>query len=341
MMLVAFQASAQECCNVPNLPKDTSHQPDCPFSVGISYGYTQTDKLQSGTHSVSQADANKRYPTIPTEMTTYRIDTRVSYTIDPRYSLALSIPWVHHTMDLLTVSQPGTTGGMLADHSCCSIFYKPSNGDSQPKRMRHTMDPVEGFGDLRLEGTLRLLEEGTPESGVHRLYFSPGIKAPTGDYRVKSNGIYVDPCMQPGSGSWDPLAQLEYRFSKDKFGLSLMGGYQLTTRNPQGYEFGDVASFGIFPSYQPFSKLRLTTGLRYRDIGKSVDHEGRYTDKRMLSKDPANTGGDLADAVLSLDFPLTDRFTLSTGVSVPVWSDLNGIQQAPGEIYSVGASLRF
>ena len=60
----------------------------------------------------------------------------------------------------------------------------------------------------------------------------------------------------------------------------------------------------------------------------------------MLAKDPANTGGNLTDAVLSLDFLLTSRLTLNAGVSVPVWSDLNGIQMEPGTLYMVGASVR-
>ena len=341
LLYFIINASAQECCSLPTLPRDPSGQPDHPFSLGVSYGYTQTDGLQSGTRSVSQTEAGKRYPTTPTEMASYRVDARASYQFDPRYSMALTVPWVHHAMDLLTVGEAST---MTADHSCCDFITYPQDTQAnanKPNGKRHAMDPVEGFGDLRLEGTVRLLSEGVPESGMHQLYFSPGLKTPTGDYRVKSNGVYVDPSMQPGTGSWDPIAQLEYRYGLDKFGVGLIGGYQLATRNPQGYEFGDVASFGVFPSYQPFRMLRLTTGLAYRHIDRSVDHEGRYTDKRMLTKDPANTGGDLTDAVLSLDFLLTSRLTLNAGVSVPVWSDLNGIQMEPGTLYTVGASVRF
>ncbi len=344
ILFLSYSAFAQECCDFPTLPGLAVHEPVQPFSVGISYGYTTTDELQSGTHSVSLATAGKRYPTLPTEMASYRVDARISYTFDERYGVDLSIPWIRNTMSLITAITPKATT-MANDHSCCYWGGRaPSTTqreDAKTTLLRHSMDPVDGFGDLLIEGSLRLLRKGTPESGLHQLYFRPGLKIPTGDYRVKSNGIYIDPCMQPGSGSWDPIAQFEYRFAIDKAAVSLMGGYQLATRNPQGYKFGDVASFGIFPSYQPFRMFRLTTGLRYRCIDPSTDHKGRYTDKRMSSKDPANTGADLADAIVSLDFLPTASLTLNVGVSVPVWSDLNGIQQSPGELYTAGASVRF
>jgi len=348
ILFLLLSASAEECCNWPALPGDTQKQTDHPFSVGVSYGYTQTDELQSGTRSISQKEARKRYDSRPTEMTSQRVEARAAYTISPEYGVALTIPWVRHTMEMQS---------FMSDHSMCGpsgYYISQTQGDG----MKHKMDPVEGLGDILLEGSVRLLEEGTLENGLHQLYLRPGLKTPTGDYKVRDNGYhaietpfgthtmqhgggYVDPCMQPGTGSWDPIAQLDYHFAKDTFGLSLMSGYQLTTRNPEGYEYGDVASFGLFPSYQPTRMLRFTTGLRYRHIEPSDDHEGNYTDKKDMTKDPASTEGDLTDAILSLDFMPIGRLTLNIGVSLPVWSDLNGIQQAPSELYSAGASVRF
>ena len=294
---------------------------------------------------MSQASAFKDYATLPEDMSTYRIDARAAYTFEPRYGVALSIPWSRHTMGMIRKIEPATPAAPVVDESCCGpypVVTEPAaNTPPRPTYQRHTMDPVEGFGDLRIEGTIRLLEAGTPESGRHRLFFRPGIKTPTGDYKVKAYGVLVEPCMQLGTGSWDPTAQLEYRLEKNAFGLSLLGGYQLTTRNPLGYEYGDLATIGAFPSYQPFRMLRITTGLRYRHAETSKDHKGRYTVTSSLSQDPANTGGEWADAIVSLDLLPTDRLTLNIGVSIPVWSDLNGIQQRPSELYTAGASVRF
>ena len=348
ILFAVIHAAAQECCHLPAIVGAPQQENDHPFSIGVRYGYTQADELQSGSHAISQTDARKRYNSRPTEMTTHRVEARAAYELSSQYELAVTLPWVRHSMEMQS---------FMSDHSLCGpmgYYIAQTQGDGY----KHKMDTVEGIGDILLEGSVRLLDEGTPKTGHHQLYFVPGLKAPTGDYTVEDHSSHViptpygthimqhgggfdDPCMQPGTGSWDPTAQLDYYYGKERLGVNLMGGYQLTTRNPQGYEYGDVATLGVFPSYQPLSMLRLTTGLRYRHIEGADDHKGRYTDKTNSSKDPASTGGDVTDALLSLDFLPTGRLTLNVGVSLPVWSDLNGIQQKPSELYTVGASVRF
>jgi hypothetical protein len=322
--------------------------------VGIDYSYTRMAGLQSGTHDISQSAAKHQYAMRPTEMTSRRIDVSAAYSFNPTYQLALTLPWVRNTMNM---------AHYMTDHSICGLLGY-SIDLYQRDGIRHKMAPVQGIGDLTLEGSIRLLDEGTPATGAHRIFLRPGLKLPTGEYKAKSiidsdNGRetipywdsgdhdmpmqtpYADPCMQPGTGSWDALAQLAYLYQKEKFGAALTGGYQLTTRNSLGYEYGDSAWIGVFPSYAPFDRLRVTTGLRYRHIARSQDHGGRYTDKTSASQDPASTGGDLVDAVLSLDCYPRHNLTLSLGASIPVWTDLNGIQQKHSTLYTAGMSLQF
>ena len=346
--------SAQECCDWPTLPEFDPHPTEHPFSVGINQSLTQMDSLQSGTHSVSQTSARQRYAMRPTEMTSQRVEANASYTITPQYQIGLSLPWVRNTMEMQH---------FMADHTICGEMGTAMKL-YQRNGVKYNMDPIEGIGDLVIDGSMRLIDEGTPEAGQHRLYLRAGLKTPTGDYKAKSHSSsnnggetipywsdarhvmklrteYAEPCMQPGTGSWDPRMQLQYHFQEGAFGASVIGDYELTTSNPQGYEYGDVASLGIFPSYRPFRMVQITTGLRHRHIEKSDDYDGNYTDKASLSNDPANTGGELTDTILSLTFFPLDTLILNIGVSFPLFSDLNGIQQSPGNLYTTGLSFRF
>jgi hypothetical protein len=324
------------------------------FSVGLDVSHTRMTGLQHGTHDISQSSAKYQYDMRPTKMTSSQLDVNASYAFTPAYELILTLPWVRNTM---------TMAHYMSDHTICGplgyyIEQYQRNG------IRHKMDAVEGIGDLTVEGSIRMLDEGSPETGSHRIFLRPGLKLPTGEYKAKAridsdNGRetipywdlinhvmprqtpYADPCMQPGTGSWDPIIQLHYLYRQERFGTTLTGGYQLTTRNSLGYEYGDSVWVGVFPSYSLLDWLRITTGLRYRHIEKSQDHGGRYTDKTSASQDPSNSGGDLVDAVLSLDCSPIDNLTLSLGTSIPVWTDLNGIQQKHGNLYTAGVSLRF
>lgn len=344
VLFTAGLALSQECCDWPALPASAFHpEGGSGLSVGLSYGYTRSAGLQSGTRDVSLSSASQTYMHIPTEMTSYRIDAQAAYTFTPIYSASLSIPWMRHTMDMYSITETTHTETMT-DHSQCGepeVQGTKTVTTTERHTHQHSMDPVEGWGDLRLEGSVRLMNAGAIETGLHQAFFLPGLKTPTGSYRKKDGGVYVDPCMQPGTGSWDPTAALEYRFSLARFACSAAADYQVTTRNSLGYEYGDVAAFGVYPSYRPFDFLKVSTGLRYRHVDRSQDHEGAYTDLESVTADPANTGGDLVDGVLSLALMPVERLAMSVGVSLPIWDDLNGIQTKPGELYTVGAALRF
>lgn len=341
-------AIADECCKLPDLRQVSQAEETVRLTVGVEYGYTQTDSLQDGTHSLSQSEALNHYHSRPTEMTSHRVETYATYAFNPTYELTLALPWIHNSM---------TMQSFMSDHSTCGLdgaFIRRHQG----KGFTHPMGPVEGFGDLLLEGSVRLWTAGDEKSSRQQLFFKPGLKTPTGDYKATESGVqsiqtpygrremkhgggYIDPCMQLGTGSWDPIAQLGYRLDRDRFALDIVSGYQLTTRNSLGYEYGDVASLGLYPSYWLFSKLRLVTGFRHRHVESADDHSGRYTDKETMTKVAANTGGEFTDAVLALDLQPWESVSFNIGVNIPVWSDLNGMQMEPGELYTCGASVRF
>ena len=344
----ALAPAADACCDWPDLHDRHAAYEERPFRLGVTYGYTRMDRLQTGTRSISQFQARQSYDMRPTEMTTRRVEARASYVISPAYELRLTMPWVRNTMSMQN---------FMSDHSVCGdIGYYIS--DTQGNGYPHKMAAVEGWGDLVLEASLRLLDAGEAESGIHRLYLRPGLKTPTGDYKVTASGKhtirtpwgphtmqhgggYADPCMQPGTGSWDPLLQIDYQWQLDRVAVLTSGGYQRTTRNSLGYEYGDAATLGVYPSYQILRWLSLTTGVRYRHVAQSKDPSGRYTDWKDLTKVPANSGGEYADVLLSLAVIPTPGCVLSFGVSLPLWSDLNGIQMAPGELFTCGVSAAF
>ena len=57
------------------------------------------------------------------------------------------------------------------------------------------------------------------------------------------------PAMHPGTGSWDPLFSLLHTRMMDSLLLQADATYQLTTRNNQGYEFGDSLALNATGKY--------------------------------------------------------------------------------------------
>jgi hypothetical protein len=71
------------------------------------------------------------------------------------------------------------------------------------------------------------------------------IKCPTGPYRIggEFGGGIQDPTLQPGTGSVDFVASLQYALPTELLHLrwSLAGSYQATTTNSLDYRFGNQA----------------------------------------------------------------------------------------------------
>ena len=101
----------------------------------------------------------------------------------------------------------------------------------------------------------------------HALTAGAGLKLPVGKYRdisVIENKVL--PNIQPGTGSWDFIANANYTLRYHNSGLNVDASYSLTTANKYSYKYGNRLTSGV--AYFRTIQLGKTTiipqaGMRY------------------------------------------------------------------------------
>lgn len=104
---------------------------------------------------------------------------------------------------------------------------------------------VMALGDPIVMGRYELLNNaGCQDSTAvrHRLTVGAGAKLPLGRHDVEQYGEMLDADLQPGTGTWDALASLEFQMRGPRWGMYVgtMGRYNGTMAN--GHRFGHSAS---------------------------------------------------------------------------------------------------
>ncbi len=104
--------------------------------------------------------------------------------------------------------------------------------------------PISGIGDVQLLANYMIWNNADSGSRMlkHNLLIGGGIKLPTGsNHHTNSEGLILSN-MQPGTGSWDFLFNLNYTLRYGKWGINTDAMYRLPTVNPRGYKYGDRVS---------------------------------------------------------------------------------------------------
>ena len=123
-----------------------------------------------------------------------------------------------------------------------------------------------GIGDISVLVNRVFLknEEGKIK---HLLLAGLGIKAPTGQHTGLSTLDKLGlPNMQPGSGSWDFIANANYTLGYKKTGINLDAAYTLTTVDKYQYKYGNRLNSGLTAFYSfAWKKLSVVPqiGARY------------------------------------------------------------------------------
>ena len=121
---------------------------------------------------------------------------------------------------------------------------------------------------------------------VHRLTIGAGLKLPLGQHRQTYQGELAEHDLQPGTGTWDALATVEYMVRRNRTGgsLALTGRYNGTS--DQGYAMGHAFSataeaFHLFGDgalkWAPSLGAYAEHGLADRDNGSDVEGTGLST----------------------------------------------------------------
>ncbi len=292
------------------------------IALQFNYSFTRMDKFREGgtERSLDYVKANSGYTILPVNMDMIKYTLTAGYGFSPKIKAFVSVPYIRNTMDMTMFNM-----GMWMDS---------------------TMEPVSGLGDITAMGLYRLYtdREVRPTDTV-ALGF--GVKTPTGSFTERSSPTkYVHAHMQPGTGSWDPLLSLIYTKMANPFLVQADVTYQYTTRNREGYEFGDSTAVSVTGKYAVVKEFNVAAGLTYLHVNKASDHSTgteRYAPagNTSLMDDPANTGGNSLWFSPGVQVLPIKNGLIDLKVQLPVWERVNGIQLVSSYRILAGISYNF
>lgn len=118
------------------------------------------------------------------------------------------------------------------------------------KKENNALSHTSGISDITLLANVRLMDKESSNNWWHNLQAGGGLKLPTGRYDAASvtaaDGL---PNMQPGTGSWDFIANANYTIRHKKVGANVDASCTATTTNSSGYKYGNRLSTGVLAFY--------------------------------------------------------------------------------------------
>jgi len=163
------------------------------------------------------------------------------------------------------------------------IGYLPYSINTQHEEGEHA-NTIKGPGDATIIVNYKLVNKEDC-SWRQTLLVGGGAKLPTGNYSTQSveSGETL-PNMQPGTNSWDFVANANYTVKRNAVGVNVDGSYTATTANKADYRFGNRVSLGSSAFYQlqanQVSILPLA-GVRYDHAAKDY----LYYSSRTMDND--------------------------------------------------------
>lgn len=195
---------------------------------------------------------------------------------------------------------------------------------------------AEGLGDVATLVKWRYYRWDAPGEALN-LSGIVGLEWPSGSDDERGGGERLPPELQPGSGSFDPMAGLAATYEPRRWRFNAFGLYKHNSRNNRGDRFGDevfceVAAgnrFWLKPYPGPF--LRADVMFRYRN-------QQRAEQDNLGVRD---TGGDLVTAGANLAFRPRPSLDFQLAVEVPVYERVNGTQLGQQISVSLAFGYRF
>lgn len=301
------------------------------FTAQVNYSFTRMDTFKEGTSERSLVDLKylyekgvSPYSSLPVNMDMMKYTLTAGYGFTPKLKAFVSIPFVRNTMDMAMGMK--MTMGMMT-----TTTWSES-----------TMEPVSDLGDITLMGLYRLrTDRDIKPSSIITL--GVGLKTPSGEFTVlnsKKTG-YIHAHMQPGTGSLDPLVSLMYAKMTDSFLLQSDVTYQYSTRNRNGYEFGDSLAANLTGTYAVIRQFSITAGLTYLHTGSASDQDGKYTSLKSLMDDPRNTGGNSLWFSPGIRIVPIQGLSIDAKIQAPIWERVRGVQLVTDYRAIAGISYSF
>ena len=134
-----------------------------------------------------------------------------------------------------------------------------------------------GIGDASILANTEILNTKDADATMQqKLFAGGGLKLPTGHHdALASTGTDGLPNMQPGTGSWDFLANVNYTIRRKGIGANADITYTQTTPNHESYKYGNRLSVGVTGFYwwqRKYVRLLPQAGLRYNYAATDWDN---------------------------------------------------------------------
>ncbi|HVO74591.1 MAG TPA: transporter [Ignavibacteriaceae bacterium] len=194
-----------------------------------------------------------------------------------------------------------------------------------------------GVGDAVLTANISLFNNGNNNSLLNLI---AGVKLATGVTDFKNpEGEAAEVTIQPGTGSTDFL--LGAAFTKNlasvpvlagpkysSLPLTLLASYKINTKGTDDYMYGNELLLHLSTSYRFIEQASLLLQVNARFLGKA--------DPGLTGEPAENTGGKWVFISPGIKFFPMEGLSLYGYYQIPVYQNVNGIQQAAAYNLQVG-----
>ena len=240
------------------------------WMVGYQFMHENMDGSLVGTDDISVSQILKQFPNAPTDMTMDMHMWMLMYAPTERLTLSAMVPYIQKEMNNVTADGGG--------------FVMRANG----------------IGDLELRPAYLIFQTAGKR---HQFLLNGGIGVPTGSIDEEMDGVRVDYCMQPGSGTVSLLPGVTYlgETAPWSWGADFKATVRLG-RNDHNYRFGNRYESRVWVMRQLASWLSISTGLNGA-IWDNIHGADPELDPMMAqTMDPDLQGGKRLDASVGLTF---------------------------------------
>jgi Putative MetA-pathway of phenol degradation len=184
-----------------------------------------------------------------------------------------------------------------------------------------------GFGDIDLMATIKLLSKNNLNIALQT-----GVELPTG---VRKPSSFDNTTVIVGSGSYDPMAGLIVSKKWDKFSIQANTLFKKTTKGFNDNYYGSLSIQNLSCSYRLLgaaNSCNMDSSKTSNKISLSIfgSYYGEWLDK-IKEDDIVDENSGYYAGFFNLGTNLSiKKFSFPVTASLPIISNMNGIQNPPG-----------
>ncbi|MCH7760517.1 hypothetical protein IIA15_03820 [candidate division TA06 bacterium] len=289
-------ARGQSCCAPGSSPYGSMEQgtlPERQLQVGLFYEYYSGQRAFEGTQEVPDLQDRKS--------TSQIASLAVSYGLSPRISGSVVIPFHSRERRQKAFEENGKVH---------QFFFSGK-----------------GLGDLAILGKWSLI----PFNFISRreVTLGVGLKFPTGPHEQERDGVRVPIDLQPGSGTFDGLAQVYLLQSYQKMDFVGSAVFRYTGTDENDYRFGNEFLYLAGLQYPLTDRWRVSSQIKGRVVGSDI-----FEDETVQS-----TGSHRIHLFPGIRFYPTAALSLQASLLYPIYQWVKGNQLATD--YNVSLSSNY